>query len=495
MRQVSSAGSVRNRRVARARRMGAFVGDSPGSAPFGSEMYGLSRRGTQATRAASGKIPFLRQSAATNLSPRSLFRLPTASALTGTAQAGYYTPMQFLPGLMGGMAMRSKRLVDAVNRNTPGPAMTKQNAYSGGVLGRIMAINEISDIRSNIVKLNREAARGPLSASKQAKLDQLTARRDAVVNRIAKVQSIANPGLNPLVESRGTRLEAQLARSRAYRENIINPATGKPYGGRPAYIKDPRTGATVVGNRARVARSVAGRDAARTAAQGVMEKSAANYANIAANPESAIAKTMTIGKLTNIVSSYYLGAIDWAEMTGSQQALTKKIFRGIYGQGKAKGQFAALFPEMTAGGKYTGSMMNRIRGGSKTISLAMDYLKAGTKYKAGGSKAAAAKFAGMGATQIGGALLKPLNILMTGQLIYDLSRGVGKIAAAGANFAKDAIKSMQGSINKPLFGTGFVDNEVSSSSRARGVMAIQNSRLNARSLLGSEASMMAAHFG
>lgn len=54
---------------------------------------------------------------------------------------------------------------------------------------------------------------------------------------------------------------------------------------------------------------------------------------------------------------------------------------------------------------------------------------------------------------------------------------------------------MQGTINKPLFGTGYVDNEVAASSRARGVMAIQNSRLNARSLLGSEASMMAAHFG
>lgn len=65
----------------------------------------------------------------------------------------------------------------------------------------------------------------------------------------------------------------------------------------------------------------------------------------------------------------------------------------------------------------------------------------------------------------------------------------------GINFAKEAFISMQGTINKPLFGTGYVDNEVAASSRARGVMAIQNSRLNARSLLGSEASMMAAHFG
>jgi hypothetical protein len=54
---------------------------------------------------------------------------------------------------------------------------------------------------------------------------------------------------------------------------------------------------------------------------------------------------------------------------------------------------------------------------------------------------------------------------------------------------------MQGSMNKPLFGAGFKDNEVAATSRSRGVMAIQNSRLNARSSLGSEGAMMAAHFG
>jgi hypothetical protein len=54
---------------------------------------------------------------------------------------------------------------------------------------------------------------------------------------------------------------------------------------------------------------------------------------------------------------------------------------------------------------------------------------------------------------------------------------------------------MKGTINKPLFGMGYKDTEVAATSRARGVMAIQNSQLNARSALGSEASMMAAHFG
>jgi hypothetical protein len=54
---------------------------------------------------------------------------------------------------------------------------------------------------------------------------------------------------------------------------------------------------------------------------------------------------------------------------------------------------------------------------------------------------------------------------------------------------------MQGTMNNDVFGNGYKDNEVAATSRARGVMAIQNSRLNARSLLGSEGAMMHAHFG
>jgi len=87
-----------------------------------------------------------------------------------------------------------------------------------------------------------------------------------------------------------------------------------------------------------------------------------------------------------------------------------------------------------------------------------------------------------------------LNILATASLVYDLGKMGGELVKSGANLAKDAVKSMKGSIDKPLFGMGYKDNEVAATSRARGVQAIQNSRLNARSMLGSEAGMMAAHF-
>lgn len=89
----------------------------------------------------------------------------------------------------------------------------------------------------------------------------------------------------------------------------------------------------------------------------------------------------------------------------------------------------------------------------------------------------------------------PVNVIGTASVLYDLSKMAATGIVSAGNFAKEAVKSMQGSMRKPLFGMGYQDNEVAATSRSRGVMAIQNSRLNARSMLGAEASMMAAHFG
>jgi hypothetical protein len=112
-----------------------------------------------------------------------------------------------------------------------------------------------------------------------------------------------------------------------------------------------------------------------------------------------------------------------------------------------------------------------------------------------GEKAAARVLRGQLYKKAGAFALRSASIVGNVALVYDLGKLAGKGVMAGGNFAKDAVKSMQGSMNKPLFGMGFRDNEVAATSRARGVAAIQNSRLNARSMLGSEAGMMAAHFG
>lgn len=92
------------------------------------------------------------------------------------------------------------------------------------------------------------------------------------------------------------------------------------------------------------------------------------------------------------------------------------------------------------------------------------------------------------------AAIPGVNLIFAADMAYQLAK-LGGLAVKGAiNFGKDAMKSMQGNISGGLFGS-YKDDEVRATSRARGVMAIQNSRLNARSLLGSEGAMMAAHYG
>lgn len=84
-------------------------------------------------------------------------------------------------------------------------------------------------------------------------------------------------------------------------------------------------------------------------------------------------------------------------------------------------------------------------------------------------------------------------------LAYDMAKlGASAIKGVG-KLAGDAAKSASGDINKDPFtspgASPWLNSEVAATSRMRGVQAIQNSRLNARSILGSEASGMWQHFG
>jgi len=93
------------------------------------------------------------------------------------------------------------------------------------------------------------------------------------------------------------------------------------------------------------------------------------------------------------------------------------------------------------------------------------------------------------------AALPVFNAVTTMSILYSVGKLMGMGIKGAINLTKDAGKSLQGTIAKPLFGMGYKDTEAAATSRARGVMAIQNSQLNARSALGSEAGMLAAHFG
>lgn len=153
----------------------------------------------------------------------------------------------------------------------------------------------------------------------------------------------------------------------------------------------------------------------------------------------------------------------------------------------SQARYRKMFADVLGDGTHIDDMLDTLD--SKTVRKV-----AGAAFR-GGERKIGFKLAGRyGAAQYA-KVAGPLNIVGTAAVVYDL----GKMAATGVvsagNFAKEAVKSMQGSMRKPLFGMGYQDNEVAATSRSRGVMAIQNSRLNARSMLGSEASMMAAHFG
>lgn len=168
----------------------------------------------------------------------------------------------------------------------------------------------------------------------------------------------------------------------------------------------------------------------------------------------------------------------------TQTILKDSAFQSRVLRGFGQGAFAGAVPMTEAGAAQLSKRLIQ-KGFIETLG-----------YK--GAAHAAAAGGGRVALAVGGqALLKAIpgvNMIFAADLAYQLAK-LGGMAVKGAiNFGKDAMKSMQGNINGGMFGT-YKDDEVRATSRARGVMAIQNSRINARSLLGSEGAMMAAHFG
>jgi hypothetical protein len=85
-----------------------------------------------------------------------------------------------------------------------------------------------------------------------------------------------------------------------------------------------------------------------------------------------------------------------------------------------------------------------------------------------------------------------VNVAMWAWMAYDITKAI--IPASG-KFVADAYKSYTGWGSNRMLGGNFKMNEAGMTSRSRGVAAIQNSRMNARSVLGSEAGGLAAYYG
>jgi hypothetical protein len=201
------------------------------------------------------------------------------------------------------------------------------------------------------------------------------------------------------------------------------------------------------------------------------------------------------GRVSGFMSQVRMGNAGMDAVKAAEGAGNKAFASGTQAAEKfmAKGGFTR------AGGQFT------VRGGSAAGNalLTKGGLKAGEKVTLN----AAMKVGGKQGLKIGARLAAAGAVnavpiagqIVSAVLLADLAMDVGKLGVevfkSGVDFAKDAAISYKGSINKGVMGMGYRDNTVAATSRSRGVQAIQNSRLNARSVLGSEAGAMHAHFG
>ena len=180
------------------------------------------------------------------------------------------------------------------------------------------------------------------------------------------------------------------------------------------------------------------------------------------------------GKGTQYLGGYFRGAQGFARAGGLTGSAKEGALRAVSHLDEA---FAKIGIKTSAQTALEGGVFKNLTGKQILKTL-------GTS---GGAKVLGARAAAMA--------IPGLQFVAAASFVYDLGKMGGEVIKSGINLARDANKSLQGSINKPMFGMGYKDTEAAATSRARGVMAIQNSRLNARSVLGSEAAMMASHFG
>jgi hypothetical protein len=384
------------------------------------------------------------------LNPKALTRNRTLAGFEAAENPRFYSTFHFSRNMIGGQAVKNKAFREAVY----GPGATvesigKENVFQRGMLSMMTTGRRLDVLEGKAIKGSARSLRKLGKAQNQ-------------------IKNLANMN-NPLEVVRGaTNLESGAAIRGALSLNA-------DVGGRRIIGMSGMTAP----QRLAFGRAAAPEISTSISYKGLgasgVDKALAGEArvglsgNLMASAGATTGSRFTQGYVRGALGNINAGGLTDDAMRGATKAVThmeKAIFKGIGS------------PSMNLGGKALEE------GVFKTL---------GTK---GTFKALATK---EGATVLGArtaAMAIPgLNLLATASLVYDLGKMGGEVIKSGVNLAKDAVKSMKGSIDKPMFGMGYKDNEVAATSRARGVAAIQNSRLNARSALGSEGAMMAAHFG
>ena len=382
------------------------------------------------------KAGFLRGSRLNNITarPRAFGRLHSTSTFTGP---GAYTPFG-ASGFIGNTKMGRKIAANAGVTPAAG-----ESAFGPGLLSFISAGRK-TDL------LERRAMGGSSRALKKL----------GIVDRnISSLAKINNPAM--------------------FKSNLLQTATnlgnanGRRYIGMSGMTAQQRLAIARGANPAIINSTMAhaGSNMVRVGAGGAMVGDVGVRGNMMASS--------MYGGGSRYMAGYFRGAGGFAGKAGLQGEALK-------GANKAVAHMAEALGQKQIAGKAGLQAASHVleNGAFKTLgrSGVMEALGSKAGMKVLGARAAQLAIPG-------------LNVIAAASLVYDLGKMAGEVVKSGINLAKDAGKSLQGDIYKPSFGMGYKDTEAAATSRSRGVMAIQNSRLNARSMLGSEGAMMAAHYG
>ena len=366
--------------------------------------------------------------------PKALGRLHSLSTM---GQGGMYTPFG-ASGFLGNTKMGQKLAASAGATAAPG-----QSAFGPGLLSFISAGRK-TDL------LERRAMGGSSRALKKLGIVDRNISSLATMNNQAIFKSnVKNVALNlNNVNGKrgmaGTTAQQRLAIARGANPTLINSTMANAKSNMVRQIHAPYANA------------------------GAMTGDIGVRGNLMASSMS--------GEATRYMAGYFRGAQGFAGKSGLEG-------KALAGAEKAVAHMSAALNQIGMHGPGLGASVLE-KGVFKELGMKGTMQALGTK---SGAKVLAARTAAMA--------IPGLNVLATASLVYDLGKMAGEVVKSGINLAKDAGKSLQGDIYKPLFGAGYKDTEAAATSRSRGVMAIQNSRLNARSMLGSEGAMMAAHYG
>lgn len=201
----------------------------------------------------------------------------------------------------------------------------------------------------------------------------------------------------------------------------------------------------------------------------------------------------TASQLTGVSGAGPLSARMGSWINASQAHITGDTFRVLLETQKAGGRGSRAAGAALEAGKRANRARSVAGVGTGKVGV-FDSLARAAQYAGKGSGAAAGanlKLASAAAARISSRFIPYVG---WGLLAYDVGKFTGKTAARTVSTGFAAVGSYTAPMRTGIMQQAFTDNEVTRTSRARGVQMIQNSRLNARSVLGNEAASMAAYF-